>query len=65
MDIHFSSEEANHLTLQLKLRLQELESELVRTDDRNYRADLKQSIEQLETIIARFNDSFPELKKTA
>jgi hypothetical protein len=51
--IELSDTEAEDLRTALSLRLLEMREELVRTDDREYRADLKATLERLEVVFQR------------
>lgn len=51
--LELSDVEAEGLRTALSVRLLEMREELVRTDDRAYRADLKATLERLEGVFQR------------
>lgn len=53
MTLELSSEELRELKRALDLYLGEMHDELVHTDDRNYRATLRETYERLERINRR------------
>ncbi|WP_437608049.1 hypothetical protein WMF20_45485 [Sorangium sp. So ce834] len=51
--IELSEREARDMRTALSIRLVGMREELVHTDDREYRADLKAAIERLEAVLWR------------
>jgi hypothetical protein len=54
MTLELSNTESEALRVALGIRLQQLQDELVHTDDRTYRRGVREAIEQLESVLARF-----------
>ncbi len=50
MNLEIADEEAQELRTALDIRLHEMRTELVHTDDHAYRSDLRKSLERLEKI---------------
>jgi hypothetical protein len=55
MILELSEREARDLKTALAIRLVGMREELVHTDDRSYRADLKAATERLEALAARLD----------
>ncbi|WP_437841524.1 hypothetical protein [Sorangium sp. So ce1153] len=55
--LHFELDEreAKDMSTALSIRLVGMREELVRTDDREYRADMKAAIERLEVVLRRID----------
>lgn len=51
--------EAKDVRTALSIRLVGMREELVHTDDREYRADLKAAIERLEVVLGRLDAILP------
>lgn len=56
MDLALTIEDAQELLAALRTRLLEMRMELARTDDRAYRASLRESLDQLEQIEQRVQE---------
>ncbi|KYF52691.1 hypothetical protein BE08_12225 [Sorangium cellulosum] len=61
--LHFElgEREARDVRTALSIRLVGMREELVHTDDREYRADLKAAIERLEVVLRRLDAILAEL----
>ncbi|WP_437631169.1 hypothetical protein [Sorangium sp. So ce854] len=61
--LHFELDEreARDVRTALSIRLVGMREELVHTDDREYRADLKAAIERLEAVLRRLDATLAEL----
>lgn len=55
MNLELTEQEARELRSALEIRLIEMRGELAVTDDRHYRADLRATLEHLETVAARMD----------
>jgi len=53
IQLELSTREAKDLRVALSIRLVGMREELVHTDDRAYRADLKATLERLEVVFQR------------
>lgn len=53
MNLELTDEEARELATALGIRLVEMRTELVHTDDHTYRNDLRKSLERLERVAER------------
>ena len=53
IDLELSEREAQDLKTALSIRLVGMRGELVHTDDREYRKDLKAELERLEVVLQR------------
>ncbi|WP_437955625.1 hypothetical protein WME76_29505 [Sorangium sp. So ce119] len=64
--LHFELDEreARDVRTALSIRLVGMREELVHTDDREYRADLKAAIERLEVVLRRLDAILAELTPT-
>ncbi|KYF80021.1 hypothetical protein BE11_41515 [Sorangium cellulosum] len=65
-ELHFELDEreARDVRTALSIRLVGMREELVHTDDREYRADLKAAIERLDVVLRRLDAILAELTPT-
>jgi len=56
MNLELATDEARELKAALDIHLIEMRGELVNTDDRAYRADLKQTLERLERVADKLDN---------
>lgn len=65
MRLELTPDDARALSSALTLYLQQLRSELVKTDDREFRAGLASDLAHLEEIARRLDNAMDELDMTA
>ncbi|WP_437875167.1 hypothetical protein [Sorangium sp. So ce513] len=65
LQLALDEREANDVRTALSIRLVGMRDELVHTDDREYRADLKAAIERLEVVLRRLDTMLAGLKPAA
>ncbi|WP_438014988.1 hypothetical protein WMF18_29420 [Sorangium sp. So ce315] len=65
LQLALGEREANDVRTALSIRLVGMRDELVHTDDREYREDLRAAVERLEVVLRRLDTMLAGLKPAA
>jgi hypothetical protein len=64
IQLELSETEARDLRTSLSIRLVGMREELVHTDNREYRADLRATLDRLEVVLRRLEQLLPAAPRT-
>jgi hypothetical protein len=65
VNLQLSDVEARDLRTSLSIRLVGMREELVHTDNREYRDDLRENLDRLEGVLARLDKLLPPVNRAA